>query len=323
MPTRLVILGAAHVHAPSFAAAFLADPRAQVTGVWDHDAARGQAFAEERGLAFIADLDEALKGADAAVICSENMRHAELIEAAVAADLHVLCEKPIAANGEQAERIEKAAAASDKVMATAFPCPFSPAFAQVLARVQSGDMGRILAISATNRGTCPGGWFTQPEHSGGGAMIDHVVHAADLIRRLMGGEALAASATVGSGMYGEEWEDTAHVMIELPGGAFATIDSSWSRPKGWRTWGDLTLRVTCDNGVLEADLFGQGPHQTRAEGFRHLGVGANLDALMTADFLTAIETGAPPRSSLADGLAASRVALAAYASLSSGEFSAA
>ncbi len=315
MPIRAAILGAAHVHAPSFARCLAASAHAEIAGVWDHDAGRGSAFAEAHGAEFEPDLNALLARADAAVIASENMRHAELLEAAVPPGLHVLCEKPIAPSREHERRISALRAVPGQVLATAFPCPFSPAFQAMAARLASGGMGRLLAISATNRGTCPGGWFTEPEQSGGGAMIDHVVHAADLMRRLTGAPLRASAASIGNRMYEQDWEDTAHVMAELAGGAFGTIDSSWSRPSGWRTWGDLTLKATCEKGVVEADLFGQGPMLTEAGRFRHQGVGADLDALMIEDFLAAIRDGRAPMSSLEDGLAASRVALEAYESL--------
>jgi predicted dehydrogenase len=315
MLIRAAILGAAHVHAPSFARCVAASDQAEIAGVWDHDAERGAAFAAAFGAEFEPDLGALLARSDAAVIASENMRHAGLLEAAVPLGLHVLCEKPIAPSREHEARISVLSPAPGQVLATAFPCPFSPSYQAMAARLASGELGKILAVSATNRGTCPGGWFTEAELSGGGAMIDHVVHAADLMRRLTGGPLRAASASIGNRMYEQAWEDTAHVMVELNGGAFGTIDSSWSRPSGWRTWGDLTLKATCELGVVEADLFGQGPLLTLAGRHSLEGVGADLDRLMIEDFLDSIREGRDPMSTLADGLAASRVALEAYESL--------
>jgi predicted dehydrogenase len=47
----------------------------------------------------------------------------------------------------------------------------------------------VLAVNATNHGQIPGGWFLDPEASGGGAVMDHTVHVADLLRWMLDVEA--------------------------------------------------------------------------------------------------------------------------------------
>jgi predicted dehydrogenase len=57
---RVGLVSTAHVHAPSYARCLAASPRAEVTGVWDDDAPRGEAFAMRHGLSFVSDLDSLL-----------------------------------------------------------------------------------------------------------------------------------------------------------------------------------------------------------------------------------------------------------------------
>lgn len=318
MAIRAAVLSSAHVHAPSFVSC-LKNTDSTVAGLWDDDAERGRAFAERFGIPFVEDRDALLSQVDAAVICSENMKHADHIEAAIGAGLHVLCEKPIAPSREHADRISKAAAGSDKVLMTAFPCPFSPAFGALKARLESGNSGRMLAFNTTNRGRCPFGWFTDPTLSGGGAMIDHVVHVTDLLRRLVPEEPSHVFAQIGNGMYGKDWDDTAILTIEFPSGIFATLDSSWSRPQNYKTWGDVTLAVTCEKERLECDLFGTGPDLWTENGHVLAGTGSNLDQMMVNEFLAAIAENRAPMVTLEDGLQASRVALAGYESVQSGK----
>lgn len=316
MSLRVGILSAAHVHAPSFVACFLANPGSDVVGVWDDNTARGQEFAAARNLPFHDDLATLLTDVDAVVICSENLKHADHIEAAARAGKAILCEKPIAASEDQAARIEAAVSAAGVPFMTAFPCPFSPAFQAALTRVQAGEIGSVLALSTTNQGTCPFGWFVEPELSGGGAMIDHTVHVADLLRRLLGSEATNVSARTGNNMYEKSWDDTAMLTVEFPSGVFATIDASWSKPSGYRTWGNVKLNIVGEKGVIELDLFAQGSEiYGRADDLhRSIGSGSNLDALMVAEFIAAVREGRAPAVTLADGLAAARIALAAYRS---------
>jgi predicted dehydrogenase len=95
MPLRVGFVTAAHLHVWSYVASLKAHPQAEAVGVWDHDDARGAAFAEKSGLPQFGSLDELLAAVDAVVIVSENVKHAEHAVAAASAGKHVLCEKPV------------------------------------------------------------------------------------------------------------------------------------------------------------------------------------------------------------------------------------
>lgn len=315
MPVRVGVLSSAHVHAPSFVACCQASPEAEVVGLWDDEPERGKAFASERGVAFFEDVDALCGQVDAVVVCSENMKHAEQIEAASRHGLHILCEKPVAPVPDHAVRIETAVAA-ERVFMTAFPCPFSPAFQALHQKVKDGVVGRVLAINATNQGTCPFGWFVEKEKSGGGAMVDHTVHVTDLLRRLLGEEPESVQAFTGNNVYGKDWEDTAMVSVGFPSGIFATIDSSWSKPATYKTWGNVKLTLVGEKGVIETDLFTQG-YDVYTQKHWQAGVGSNLDQMMVDEFIAAVRDGRQPSITLFDGLQASRVAMAAYRSVAS------
>ena len=302
------------MHASSYASNLGTRADAEIVGLWDDNKTRAEKFAGLWGLKVVDDLDTLIQDSDAVVICSENMKHAELIERAARAGKPIICEKPLAANSEHATRIRSVLAETGVMLMTAFPCPFSPTFQRLSQRIDAGEIGKVLAISATNRGRCPFGWFTDPALSGGGAMIDHVVHVADLLRRLLKEEPTSVTAQIGNNMYGQDWEDTAHLTIDFPSGVFATLDSSWSRHKNYKTWGDVALRVTGEKGVIEADLFGQGLSVTTDHAW-HLGTGSDLDGLMIDEFVSAIREGRQALVTAEDGLRASAVAILGYESV--------
>lgn len=316
---RVGILSVAHLHANSYVHAFGKDPRTELAGLWDHDRQRGQDYAAARGLPFFEERDALLDASDAVCVCSENNLHLENVVAAAAKGKHVLCEKPLVAREEDAVAMREAVERAGILLMTAFPCRFSPAFARLKERVRNGDVGRVRAICATNRGSCPGGWFTQPELSGGGAMIDHVVHVTDLIRDLLGEEPARVQAQTGNNMYGQAWEDTAMVTLEFPSGIFASLDSSWSRPAGFKTWGDVTMTVVGEGGTIEMDMFGPSVSVYGENGYRSSAYGSDLDAAMIEAFLRACLDGAPVPTTLHDGLQAARTALAGYRSLETGQ----
>jgi predicted dehydrogenase len=314
---RIGLVTCAHLHVLSYIQVLKGRADAAVVGIWDHDEARGKAFAEQQGIRYFPTYEELLEASVAVCIVSENKLHAQHGIQAAKAGKHILCEKPLVTEIEEGEAFIAAAKEAGVRLMTAFPCRFSPTYQALKARVTGGEIGEMRAICATNRGTCPGGWFTEPQRSGGGAMIDHVVHVADLLLDLLGHEPERVQAQTGNNVYGQDWEDTAMLTLEYPGGIFATLDSSWSRPSSYRTWGDVTMNVVGDGGVIELDMFGQEIQYYHPGQKTHTvaAFGTNLDALMIEEFLASIREERTPLVTGEAGLAAAKVALAGYASL--------
>lgn len=320
MAIRVGFLSVAHMHAWGYAAGLKRDAGAELVGVWDEDPERCDSFARTHQIEAFATPAGLLHAVDAAVVTSENGKHAELVEAAAAKGRHVLCEKPLVIAEDQGRRVKEAVEGAGIKLMTAFPCRFSPAFQRLVQRVQAGDVGKIRAVCATNRGSCPFGWFVDVQASGGGSMIDHVVHVTDLLRVLLGEEVVTVHAQIGNNMYGEKWEDTAMLTLEFGSGIFATLDSSWSRPKSYKTWGDVSMNVVGESGVLELDLFAQqfDVYTAGKETHTVAGFGSDLDGALVAAFVKCIADDAPPPITMFDGLQAARVALAGYESVRQG-----
>jgi predicted dehydrogenase len=308
------------MHVEGYVHGLRAHPDSEIVGLWDDDVERAETFAQKHGIPFVGFLKDLLDAVDAVVITSENVVHVELVEAAAAAGKDILCEKPLGASEAHLTRIQKAVDSAGVNLMTAFPCRFSPAFQRLKQRVRDGEIGPVRAIDATNRGRCPFGWFVDAEKSGGGAMIDHVVHVTDLLRDLLGEEPVRVQAQVGNNTYGQCWEDTAMVTIEFPSGIFASLDSSWSRPQNYKTWGDVTMTVVGDRGVIEMDMFGPAVEvYGKTSGYSAAGFGADLDALLVEEFVRSCLDKRPPRVTGFDGAQAARVALAGYASVETGQ----
>ena len=306
---RVGLVSAAHVHAGGFAWAVKNAEGAELVGLWDDQPERGEKAAEEWGVPWVDDLDTLLDRCDAVVISSENNLHALHVEAAALAGKAILCEKPVAVTEEDTDWIEQETTKAGVVFMTAFPCPFSPAFQALQTKVHDGTLGKIVAYNTTNQGSCPFGWFVQKEMSGGGALVDHVAHVADLLRRLTKSEPVWVQAFTGNGMYGKEWDDSAMVTLGFGDGSFATIDSSWSKTD-YKTWGNVKLKVVGTKGTAEADLFGQGA-DVYVGAHRHWGAGSDLNLLMVQEFIDAAREKRHPLADAADGLAASRIIQAA------------
>lgn len=311
------ILSAAHGHADSYAAQLALLPHARLVGLWDDDAERRGRKAREYGTVAVPDIDALFGACDAVVICSENIYHRPLTEQAAQAKRHVLCEKPLATRPDDARAMIDACERAGVQLMTAFPTRFSPAFEQLRAAVQAGELGEILAVRATNRGRCPGGWFIDRALSGGGAVMDHTVHVADLLRVLLQSEPVTVYCESDNRLLHGDFDDTGFLALTFASGVFATLDASWSRPKSFPTWGDVTLGVTGTKGVIELDMFAQESvlYDDRQGRVAYQNWGSSIDRGMVAAFVQAILTGGPVPVTGWDGLRAVEVVEAAYESV--------
>jgi len=318
---RVGIVSFAHVHSPAYAAVLRDLEAADFVGITDEDAARGAEAAEHFGVRFFDSLTTFFEEVEAVVVCSENRNPARDVIPALQVGVHVLCEKPISTTVEDARAMIQASETSGSQLRMAFPVRYLPSMVRARELVRGGALGRVLALSSTNHGKTPGGWFLDPELSGGGAVMDHTVHLADVLRWMLDVEVKSVYAEVDSFFGAGGTDDAAILTLELEGGpvaggAFATIDPSWSRGDGYPTWGDVTLRIAGTSGVLDVDPFAQPlrtfDHKKGTPSWSY--TGEDMNALMLADFLRGVAEGEPSGASGLDGQRALEVVLAAYRS---------
>lgn len=314
---KIGILSAAHMHAASYVAQIHAHPGAKLVGLWDADAQRLNQLAAQWECAPFTNVDALLDACDAVVICAENINHLPLTVAAARAKKPILCEKPLATTQADALLMVQTCQNENVPLMTAFPCRFSPAFGHLLSSVQNGDLGELLAVRGTNRGRCPGGWFIDKTLSGGGAVMDHTVHVADLLRVVTQSEAKTVFCESDNRLLHGDFDDTGFLSLTFENDVFATLDASWSRPKSFPTWGDVTLGVTGTNGVLELDMFGQESvwYDDKTSRVQYQNWGTSIDKGLVDAFVHAVQTGSPVPTTGVDGLRAVEIVAAAYESV--------
>ncbi|MBI3991452.1 MAG: Gfo/Idh/MocA family oxidoreductase [Candidatus Omnitrophica bacterium] len=132
------------------------------------------------------------KDIDAVSICLPNFLHAEVAVAALKSGKHVLCEKPLADNLSNAQKIAKTAEKSRKKCMVAMKFRFTPEAHYISGLLKKGKLGEVYYgythyLRPTDGiPTGAGNWFIQKEKSGGGALIDNGVHLLDVNWYLMG-----------------------------------------------------------------------------------------------------------------------------------------
>jgi predicted dehydrogenase len=294
-------------------------PDVELAAIADEDQARlrsavdqfgGEAFADYRDLLACEDIE-------AVIIASPNAEHHEHVIAAARAKKHVLCEKPIATTRTDGLEMVSACREHGVKFQTAFPVRFSAPATSLCRMVREGAVGTPLAVKATNPGRYPGGWFGDPALAGGGAVMDHTVHVADLLRWIFDAEITQVYAEIDTALHPDlPVDDVATLLLTLSNGVFASLDPSWSRPKAWPTWGGVTMEVIGDRGVISMDAFSQHLELFEDRGLRHLFVpwAEGGDLPMIRSFVDAIRNDTDPSVTGEDGLRAMEVALCAYES---------
>lgn len=117
---------------------------------------------------------------DAILIATPHHLLCEIALAAIRAGKHVLAEKPIATNEEQAATLEEAAAGAGICYMSGYSLRFFVAQRQVYDLLAAGTTGEIQAIAGGIGTGPPGGWFAEAE-SGGGALLYLGSHLVDEI----------------------------------------------------------------------------------------------------------------------------------------------
>jgi predicted dehydrogenase len=323
---KIAIMSFAHLHAEAYIQNLRAIPGVELLGIADDDNERGQLYAKRFG-ASLFESYEALLAArpEAVLVCSENSKHRALAEMAAAAGVHVLCEKPLATNLQDARVIIDACDTAGVNLMTAFPMRFSAPLREVKARLDAGELGHVLCFNGTNQGELPKRhreWFVDPHLAGGGAVLDHTVHLVDIMRWYLGSEVVEVYAQTNKIFHGGEVEvETGGLlMVRFANGVFASIDCSWSKPDYYPTWGGLTFEIVTESGAVQVDAFRQNltvySHALQRPTWAHWGSDANQ--AMIEEFVASIREKRSPAVSGIDGYRALEVALAAYESAKSG-----
>ena len=321
MSVKIGIMSFAHLHAHGYTSELKNVPEAELIGIADHDPERAKKMAEQYDTRFFNGYEELLaQDIDAVIICSENVHHKKHAVMAAEAGKHILCEKPLSPTIEDGKAMIEACRKNNVKLMTAFPCRYSPAITRLKEHVDSGSIGDILAIKSTNHGRMPGGWFTDLSLSGGGAVIDHTVHVADLLRMLMGAEPVEVYAEISNLMHHGNYDDVGMLTITFDNGVFATLDPSWSRPKSFPTWGDVTIDLVGTKGTVSMDMLAQDMVNYSDENMRTIWHwwGSNLDYGLVKDFVKSVAEDIPVSITGEDGLKAAQVAFAAYESSKTG-----
>ncbi|MFI5527089.1 Gfo/Idh/MocA family protein [Kitasatospora sp. NPDC051853] len=224
---------------------------------------RGRELADQLGVAYADSYEDLFAWRpDAVIVAAENTRHRALVEMAALHGADVLCEKPLATTLADAQAMIEVCRGAGVRLAVAHPVRFSPSYAAARAAVREGRLGKVLAVRGANYGRLddtPRPWFSDPALAGGGALMDHTVHIADLLDDLLdGARATDVYAQTNRLLDPNAATETAGVVtVSYDNGTHATIDCSWSQPRTHPRWGDVEIQIVGEKATVELTAFGQ------------------------------------------------------------------
>jgi len=174
-------------------------------------------------------------GIDFVIVATPNDLHFPVARAFLEADIHVVCDKPLALTVAEGEELVRLVEAGSTLFALTHVYTGYPAVRQAREMVRAGRLGEIrlclveytqdwLMEPLENRGNKQATWRTDPARAGlGGCVADIGTHAANLLEYVTGRPIEAVSADLTSFVPGRRLDDDAHMMLRLQGGAKGTL----------------------------------------------------------------------------------------------------
>jgi predicted dehydrogenase len=221
-------LGAARITPPALIAPARENANVDVVAVAARDPARARAFGQEHGIPRIHSTyvdvinDPEL---DAVYNPLPISHHCEWTIKALRAGKHVLCEKAIASNADEAQRMADVARETGLVLMEAFHYRYHPVFLRAKDIVESRALGKLVHVDA--KFTTP---IKDPQdirmnyETGGGVTMDIGCYPIHWVRHLMGEEPEVVSATAVTGAPKVDLTLTAELLF--PGGTAGRIHGS-------------------------------------------------------------------------------------------------
>jgi predicted dehydrogenase len=296
----------------------------EVVAVYDVSRQAAQALAEVTGARVAVSPGEMAQvdALDAVSVCTPPASHFDVCRPFLAARVPVLCEKPLEADARTAAKLAAAVKASRSIFMTAYCHRFHPAIIELKRLIDAGTLGKPLFFRNIFGGyfELKGNHRARPELSGGGSVIDNCSHAVDLYRFLVG-EPVAVQAMAGNIMQRAAVEDFGMLQLEGRASVFGEITASYSLKVcgNWVEWyGTLGTGIVSYWNAGQPDLVYK---LADSQDWVTVDCSEHPDRFMAevAHFLDCVRTKKKPAVTVHDGLCASRIIDAAYASASKGK----
>ncbi|MEO7937315.1 MAG: Gfo/Idh/MocA family oxidoreductase [Burkholderiaceae bacterium] len=226
MPTLRIAVAGAGLIGLAHIAALRSNPDCALHAIVD-PASAAAAIARSEGVSHYTELAELLAGdrPDGIILATPNALHLEQGLACMEAGIPTLLEKPITQTVAQAEQLVAAVERSGAKMLIGHHRAHSPIMDKARAVVDSGVLGRLVAVTGSATFYKPDHYFAQaPWRSapGGGPILINMIHEVHNLRMLCG-EITAVQAFASRAVRGFPVEDTVAVNLRFASGCLGSF----------------------------------------------------------------------------------------------------
>ena len=183
-----------------------------------------------------------------------NDLHCQATIDAAAAGKHVVCEKPLALNLGQADRMIEACRTADVKLMYAEELCFAPKYVRLKKLLDDGALGRPTLVKQAEKHDGPHApHFWDVNRSGGGVTMDMGCHAIEFFRWLLGKPKIESVwAQMSTQVHSDktDGDDNSLVVLEFHGGCVGLAEESWTKLGGM----DDRAELYGSEGVAYADL---------------------------------------------------------------------
>jgi predicted dehydrogenase len=199
---------------------------------------------------------------EAVDICLPTDMHASVAIEALRAGKHVLVEKPMALDGNAADKVLEEAEKSGKILMSAQVLRFLPPYVALRGEIAGGALGLVRSAVFRRRCAAPfwSTWLADPSKSGGG-VFDLLIHDIDMTIHLFG---LPESVEATGYESLKRGIDIIHAELFYSHGGSALITGGWHHPKSYPF--SMEYTVVCDGGTVDFSSDGRAPTLYRDNG---------------------------------------------------------
>jgi len=187
-------------------------------------------------------------------IAAPNFLHAQMAIDIANAGKHVVCEKPLCMNLDEADAMSDACRRRGVLFLYAEELFFTPKYVKAKQMADQGAFGRLYLVKQSEKHFGPhADWFWDVDRSGGGVFLDMGCHGIAFAWWFLGRPAIkSVYCQMGTYVHADKTrgEDNSICILEFESNAVGMIEDSWARRGGM----DDECEVYGEGGVAYADL---------------------------------------------------------------------
>jgi len=210
--------------------------RSVVKSFYSHSKNRAKDLAEKSGArGYFDNYDDFLHSdIDSIFISSVNADHYEQVIKAAEAGKNILCEKPLALNSIQAEKMVEVCKKNNVLLAVNYVHRMHPQVIKARELIKSQKIGKLVSVNLTfNLDFPPSNNFRfKMDLSGGGALRDLGSHMLDLLR-YFGGDIMDINGYMDNIIYKYDVEDFASAIVKFKNDCYGSFNVSFNTRKSF------------------------------------------------------------------------------------------